>query len=353
MNSIIFLLVLLISVSLLHLAFLTRTYVRFSIPLLLPEANNIDFPRFNPATDRLRTVISLAFFFSPLILFIAYKNLPVENITIDIITLVILFSLTCFLLYINKYKIWSKSFRTVPNKKSETDLILNSIEGTLNNHANFISLNRKKINSIDNNYTRTNREFENKISTINDEVKKNHVLLTSKTKKAEVDIEHLKNEITTIDNKHLRTKEYFKIQTTKISRTTKEIKKDIEEVKKTIINKKESVEEKESKSLESYFKSKKLFQNTETILKENNFYANKNNLTAVKLSILTYKLQKLKIININKRNKYFCKALEKQFGIKKLDPGILSNILNSFENRSAIPKHNDLLKEFVYLDKLT
>jgi len=270
MNSIIFLLVLFISVTLLHLAFLTKTYVQFSIPWLLPDFDNSNYPKFNPSTDRFRTMLTIALFTSPLILFEAYKNLAIENITIDTIVLILLFSLTCFLLYANKYMIWSKSFRTISRNKNKTELKIISIEETLSNHANAINQNNYTLNCLN-------------------------------------------SEIT---------------------------------------NKRKSVEEKENKSLESYFKSNILFQKTETALIENNFFTNKNNLTAVKLSILTYKLQKLKIININKRNKYFCQTLEKHFGVKKIDPGMLSSILNSLEDGSAIPKHYDLLKEFVYLDKL-
>lgn len=351
MNAIYILTTVIFTANTLHAGVLAKIFSPLLCSWLFPDSNWKENERFNPSTDRFKLMLSITFFSAILLLYYAYKNAQIKSLTIHYILLIILIILSVFFIYFNKYKIWSKSNRIVPSKKNKTDLTLNGIQETLNNHANTINQNSETINSIENNYTRTNREFENKILTINDTTKKNHELLT-KTKKVKVDIENLKNEITTINNKHLRTKESFKIETTEIYRNTKEIKNDIEQIKKTVINKKKSVTEKENRKYESYFKSKKLFQDTEIILKENNFYTNKNNLKAVRLSILTYKLQKLKIININRYNKYYCMAAEKQFGIEKLDPGMLSDILNSLEDGSAIPKHNKILKGFAYLDKL-
>lgn len=298
-------------VNILHAGVLSKIFEPLICSWLLPDLNWKENERFNPSTDRFKLMLSITFFSAILLLFHTYKNAQIKDLTIHYIFISLLIMLSVFIIYFNKYKIWSKLDRTVPNKKNKTDLALNSIQNTLNNLANTISLNNKQMNYFD-------KELLNTKSSLNQEV-----------------------------NKTLKLQDDFEI----INGKQKKINAKVEQIQKEITLKRKHNEEKQNKSYESYFESQTLFQNTETLLKENNFYANKKNLTGVKLSILTYKLDKLKVIKISKKNTHFCKALEKQFGVK-VDEGLLSRITKSLRDHSAIPKHNDILKEFVYLDKL-
>lgn len=269
---IIFLLALLTFVTLLHLHFLVKKYIRFSVHWLLPQNNNINCPKFNSSTDRLRTVFSLLFFFTPLIVFNEYNQLPYQNKIFHVIILTILIGSTCLLLYINKHKIWSKSFRTIPKKKNKIDLLINFIEGRLD------TINLNEVIS----------ETESKVDNV----------------KSIVD--------------------------SKIKTTNKE----------------------EIKSFESFFIHTGIYKKTIKALEENKFFEKPSKIKPTNLSILVAKLIDLKLVKPNIKQKNLCKALEKYFKIEKVDPSILSRILNNFKDNTVSVAHQDTYDSFLYLNKL-
>ena len=325
MNSIIILFVLLILVTLFHLAFLVKTFVQFSFHWLLLEPNNIKYPKFNPSTDRLRTLITLLLFFSPLFIFKAYRNLAIENITINITVLVILTSITCLSLYTNKYKIWSKSFRTSPNKFKKDNLII-SIEkkiGNLKNSVNqnnvLIITNERKINNLKYSINQSKKQItDNERSLVN--LRKNKNQISEK-------VSYINKDILKIES-------------------------NVEQLNSNILSKQQKIKKKENKSFKEYFKSDELFQATIAALEENNFFNNKSEITPTNVSILVAMLKDLDFIKIRRDQKYLCIALEKYFKIDKVDPSILSNTLKDFRDESTSSEHQYIYERYKYLDKL-
>ena len=347
MNSIIILLVLLSIVTLLHLGFLTRKLARFSVHWLLPESNNIEYPEFNPSTDRLRTLITLSLFFSPLFIFKAYRNLAIENIAINITVLVILTSVTCLSLYINKNKIWSKSFTTSTNKKNKKDDLITSIEEKFDNLKNSVSQNNvlitgheKIFNNLKKNIVQNNlliTRNETKFDSLENHICKNKTLLTD-NKRSIVNLSKNKNQISE-----------------KISHIKKDILKiesNVEQLKSNLLTKQQKIKEKENKSFKEYFITEEKFHKTMAALEENNFFHKKSEITPTNVSILAAKLEKLNFIIID-RQKYLCIALKEYFKTnKKVDPSILSRVLISFRDNSKNNTHDNIYKGFNYLDKL-
>lgn len=325
MYIIIFLLVLLTLVTLLHLNFLLRTYIRFSVHWLLPESDNIIYPKFNSSTDRLRTVFSFLFFFIPLLVFNEYKKLPFENKIFHITILTILLGSTCLLLYINKQKIWSKSFRTISKKKNKIDLLINFIEGrftTINNsvHHNRVAItgNKRALKNLKF-LVNKNRDSYSGVCVKFEKIKKS-------TNQNSEKVSHLNEVLSETESK-------------------------VDHVK-SIVDSLKTTNKEESKSFEKYFKSEELFQAIITALKENNFFDKPSRINSTNLSILVAKLIDLKLINTNIKQKNLCKALENYFKIKKVDPSILSKRLNSFKDNSASLAHQDTYDSFSYLDYL-
>lgn len=326
MYIIIFLLAFLTLVTLLHLHFLVRTYIRFSVHWLLPQSDNTNYPKFNSSTDRLRTVFSFLFFFITLLVFNEYKKLPFENKIFHITILTILLGSTCLLLYINKYKVWSESFRTIPMKKNKIDLLINFIEGRFNIINNSIYCNRVAI-------------------TGNKRVLKNLKFLVNQNRDSYsgVCVKFEKIKKSTNQNSE---------KVSHLNEVLSETESKVDHVKSILDSKLKTTNKKESKSFESYFKTRELYKKTKIALEENNFYDKRSEITATKLSILAAKLKDLGVIHINNNQKYLCTALSQEFGINKIDASILSRILNSFKDNSAVNAHMNIFKSYDYLDKL-
>jgi|GEM_PF-6203683 len=343
---IIFLLALLTFVTLLHLHFLIKTYIRFSVHWLIPQNNNINCPKFNSSTDRLRTVFSLLFFFTPLILFNEYNQLPYQNKIFHIIILTILIGSTCLLLYINKHKIWSKSFRTIPKKKNKIDLLINFIEGRLDTINNSIHHNRVAI-------TGNKRALKNLTISAN----QNKVFASN----VEMRLNKLRNYL--VQNRLFiaGNKENYGILKNCMSQNNKyvshlnevlfETESKVDHVKSIVDSKLKTTNKEEIKSFESFFIPTGIYKKTIKALEENKFFE-KSEITATKLTILAAKLRDLGIIYFYNKQNYLCTTMAKEFDVENIDEGYFSVIQKSFTNNSASEAHKKIFKDLSYLDKL-
>lgn len=145
MEAIPSLLLLLLIVSVLHVAIFVYNGLKFFIPNNSPGNSQLNYNQFHPANNIGRVGLSVTFLLGPLLILWAYRSFPILNETIDIIVLGILIALTVFFSYFNHYKIWSESFRTVPNPKIISEQSYSEHQKELKIELDKIKENEKEV----------------------------------------------------------------------------------------------------------------------------------------------------------------------------------------------------------------
>lgn len=317
MDTIYFLLVIFFLITLAHLAFVTQFIVQIPANLLFHTYSK-EGSKSNLETDIFRLILTVPGIISPVLIFNGYKVLPIENKNIDSIVLLVLISLTSFLFYHNRFKIWNSSFRKIEKPKSLQDDINYKTTQTLIFHEEAINCNHKKATSIGRDLNKKNKILENKTDDVFKTAISNQnglVDIAEKTKRITTEIEGFKSEI--------------------LSRSTK---------------KKEAAE----KDYASYFKNPKVFKDVEQLLENNKFQVQKN-LTPTNLCILSYKLHTLNLIDIENQQTHFVIALAKYYNIHHIDKTIISKVFNNFKDKEGLRNiskpQQKLFNSLCYLEK--
>ena len=252
--------------------------------------------------------ISIILVSCPILFYNLYTSLSFQNESLNILFLLALSIFTCYLIYYNKNKVWSKKNNI-------------NVKGWISD-SKRININNEKIKEIKSDQKNT--------------VKSITVLQIASNETKRTTSKHA------LDIKNLDTNQ------NKIDKSVSDLKIACDKTEKI---KSHDTINKEVKNIESYFKNEEDFKEINNLLQKNNFYSKKTNITATNLAILTCKLLDLKLIYIQNIQKYYCIALATHFGLEKVDAGYLSRITNEHKNKSLSRTHENFFKSLNYLDK--
>ena len=359
MDTIYFLLITFLLLTLAHLAFVTRFVIQIPVNFLFHSYNSKN-NKSNLETDIFKLLIfSIPSFFAPLVIFNGYRSLSVENNDIDIALLVSLISLTIILLYCNKYKIWSDTFRKIEKPKSLQDDINYKTAQTLNLYQKDIINNNEKLSLVRNDLKKTKTTFENQtrdVIKVTIDNQKNIENLKNKTAQTfavhQKDIICNNERLASISSDLKKTKKTFESQTRDVFKVAIDNQNDIEKLKKkteVTPRKSDKREEKVSaiekacklfmidlESLPSYNKEEKTIDNRQHDLTELQAYQ----------TLIEY-FKKNYQIPLHNTNAIIFSVFNAHFDIKEKE--LKSNNWNDFKNRLLPDIENNSLYSDLYL----
>tara|TARA_R110000751_G_scaffold126574_5_gene228537 strand:- start:4910 stop:5998 length:1089 start_codon:yes stop_codon:yes gene_type:complete len=359
MNPILSLLLVFTVCTFLHLGITTKNSFKLIIPYFLPGQDVNSYLNNHPANNRLRFLLSTVLLLTPIILFLAYKKLHIENISVNITIILILIFLTAYLTHFNYFKIWSDKFRTVPKPKIDQELFLEESK------KNNIYIN-EKLKSV------APKLFITKTDVLKEIQRSNEKFITKG--EFNISLEDIKQNLMTPDQLNefktdvskviQRSNEKF-ITKAEFNISLKDIKQNLvtsdqlNEFKTVIINeildkaqKKDLAKLEQSLPFKSYFIKEDVYNQFEILLQENGFYNNKRNLEALPLCTLICKLVDLKVIRINKRKTFVNNAIAIHFKTNSFTAGYFSQVYNDYIDDDLGKSHKKVFKNLKYLDKL-
>ncbi|GEM_PF-4986364 len=400
MNPILSLLLVFTVCTFLHLGITTKNSFKLIIPYFLPGQDVNSYLNNHPANNRLRFLLSTVLLLTPIILFLAYKKLHIENISVNITIILILIFLTAYLTHFNYFKIWSDKFRTVPKPKIDQELFLEEskknniyINEKLKSVAPKLFITKtdvlKEIQRSNEKFI-TKGEFNISLEDIKQNLMTPDQLNEFKTDVSKliqrsnekfitkgefnISLEDIKQNLMTPDQLNefktdvskviQRSNEKF-ITKAEFNISLKDIKQNLvtsdqlNEFKTVIINeildkaqKKDLAKLEQSLPFKSYFIKEDVYNQFEILLQENGFYNNKRNLEALPLCTLICKLVDLKVIRINKRKTFVNNAIAIHFKTNSFTAGYFSQVYNDYIDDDLGKSHKKVFKNLKYLDKL-